>query len=348
MLKGDIMDYYKMNCPVCSKPFEQGDDVVVCPECGAPHHRECYENLGHCFHEDKHSDSFSYKGEKSTNNASSDKSICPECKKENPKGNRLCIYCGADLPSDKKQEEEPPANPFTQNTEKSNSTGPIPASPFPGFTVDPMGGIGKDTDVGEGVTAAEAAKFTKNNTPFYVRLFNQIKTFNKSRFSFVGFLFSGAWLLYRKMYKLGGIITAIFAAMIFAETFIYYTYHNTLYAVTEEFYSTVQSQGYFLSSAFFSNLGEFFSSLNGEKLAIFITYYSLGIAQIVIQFVCGLCANRWYYKHSIKKINKIKATCQTRDKINAELETKGGVELPLAISIAVSYLLLTNLPQFLI
>ena len=54
------MDYIGYKCPVCDKYFHVGDDVVVCPECGTPHHRECYKNLGHCVNEDKHSQGFDY------------------------------------------------------------------------------------------------------------------------------------------------------------------------------------------------------------------------------------------------------------------------------------------------
>ena len=49
-----MSNYTGYHCPVCGKAFVQGDDVVVCPDCGAPHHRECYRRLGHCALEDKH------------------------------------------------------------------------------------------------------------------------------------------------------------------------------------------------------------------------------------------------------------------------------------------------------
>lgn len=48
-------------CPVCHKELSNTDDVVViCPQCGTPHHKECYNSLGHCFNEDKHKDGFEY------------------------------------------------------------------------------------------------------------------------------------------------------------------------------------------------------------------------------------------------------------------------------------------------
>lgn len=41
-------------CVYCHQPFKEGDDVVVCPTCGAPHHRECYSKEHKCALESKH------------------------------------------------------------------------------------------------------------------------------------------------------------------------------------------------------------------------------------------------------------------------------------------------------
>lgn len=29
------MNYKGVSCPVCGQEFKEGDDIVVCPECGA-------------------------------------------------------------------------------------------------------------------------------------------------------------------------------------------------------------------------------------------------------------------------------------------------------------------------
>ena len=47
------MKYTGIPCAACNKPFEDGDDIVVCPECGTPYHRACYKELGHCIHEQR-------------------------------------------------------------------------------------------------------------------------------------------------------------------------------------------------------------------------------------------------------------------------------------------------------
>lgn len=48
------MDYKKYICPVCKAPFTEDDDVVVCPECGTPHHRSCWLENGRCANEGLH------------------------------------------------------------------------------------------------------------------------------------------------------------------------------------------------------------------------------------------------------------------------------------------------------
>ena len=70
------MDFYKYKCPVCNKQFKEGDDIVVCPECGTPHHRECYEQEEHCFYQDKHSQNFSFENDQpdSSDNFEADRS----------------------------------------------------------------------------------------------------------------------------------------------------------------------------------------------------------------------------------------------------------------------------------
>ena len=40
------MDWKGHKCVSCHKLFKEGDDIVVCPECGAPYHRACYAAEG--------------------------------------------------------------------------------------------------------------------------------------------------------------------------------------------------------------------------------------------------------------------------------------------------------------
>lgn len=48
------MDYTSEKCAGCGVKFSEGDDVVVCPECGSPHHRSCFMSAGECAHAAQH------------------------------------------------------------------------------------------------------------------------------------------------------------------------------------------------------------------------------------------------------------------------------------------------------
>ena len=52
--------YENNSCPVCGKQFQPGDDIVTCPECGTPHHRACYRELGHCAHQALHGNGYAF------------------------------------------------------------------------------------------------------------------------------------------------------------------------------------------------------------------------------------------------------------------------------------------------
>ena len=47
-----------IKCPVCNNEFNDSDDVVYCPDCGTPHHRECYKLAGHCVNAGLHQTGF--------------------------------------------------------------------------------------------------------------------------------------------------------------------------------------------------------------------------------------------------------------------------------------------------
>jgi hypothetical protein len=53
--------FYGQECLVCTEKFIDGDDIVVCPDCGTPHHRLCYKENGDCINAVSHGRKFAWK-----------------------------------------------------------------------------------------------------------------------------------------------------------------------------------------------------------------------------------------------------------------------------------------------
>ena len=56
-------EFKNEKCAACGMKFFDDADIVVCPECGTPYHRECWERIGACVHSAEHG-SYEWKGEK--------------------------------------------------------------------------------------------------------------------------------------------------------------------------------------------------------------------------------------------------------------------------------------------
>lgn len=333
------MDFYKYKCPVCEKQFTKNDDIVVCPECGAPHHRECYEKEEHCFFEDKHLEGFvfeqNFNNEGSESSESSDGTvICKNCNTENPKETFYCYKCGAPL-----NEQDMKAENRGQNQQNGIPFGmPFGQAPFGQAQMvnpfDPMAGLDKDEAIAENVTAGEMAKFVGKSTPYFLRIFNNIKKFGSSRFNFSAFVFSGMYFLYRKMIALGCIFSFILIGVTVAEAYI-----QMLPAYQDAYLAVMNAL----------NSGQYVSLMNIPGVSQQETFFALlpGILEFIklaMMIVCGAIANRRYYKHCTKKINSIKQNAD--DNVSKILESQGGVNLPLAVCIGIAYIIVTYIPTF--
>lgn len=56
-----IWELRDVKCGLCDKVFQEQDDIVYCPDCGAPAHRECWQREGECIYTDRHGDGFRWR-----------------------------------------------------------------------------------------------------------------------------------------------------------------------------------------------------------------------------------------------------------------------------------------------
>lgn len=328
------MDYIGNKCPVCDKYFHIGDDIVVCPECGTPHHRECYNENGKCANENKHKDGYDYQQNiKGTEEVDDDGIICKKCGAKNSKDAFFCSKCSNALQENVEHNHQ---NIYGNYHNTQNSSAPFPNNPNV-IMFDPLAGVSPSADIGDGVTVGECAKFVKQNTPYFITIFNQIQKFTKSRFNFCAMFFGGGYLLFRKMYKVGSIITAIQGAMLIL--YYYLNYYISQSNVYDKFLESLYSYDTNATMVYMAELST-------TQFAIILMYFAIAVMLFLMGIVIGACANRLYYNHCKKQICKIKNQTENGTERDNMIEKKGGVNTPLAFSLWITYFILSYLPMF--
>ena len=120
------MDFITNKCPVCHKPFAKSDDIVVCPECGAPHHRECYEQENACAFQDRHAAGFDYAESAESKDKVKPPVICPFCSRTLSPDSIYCKYCGHQLNTQSREPHPGSVNPpKAEQTDKSSANTPF-------------------------------------------------------------------------------------------------------------------------------------------------------------------------------------------------------------------------------
>ena len=306
-----MADYTGCKCPVCQQPFSDGDDVVVCPECGAPYHRACYQKNAGCLFADRHAPGFEWKpapGEmpnRETASASQDEIACPACGAMNPAGGLFCESCGAPLRA---------GGPRYAPGSGPAASGPAsygPAAGPQGYSYTDAqqaapGMLHPDEDLG-GVKARDWAAFLGPNAGYYLMNFKRMAvTGQKLAISFSAFFFGPFYFFYRKMW----LPAAIFLTL---DVFGAYIPQLLQFLVLAE-----------------SPL------VAGLNLDVFSTVLNvLRVVNLAVQFTEGLFAVYWYRRIGEKRIARVLQSCSPAE-APAALAKEGGVSLAaLIVSLSV-------------
>ena len=333
------MDFLGKTCPVCSQNFHEGDDVVVCPKCGAPYHRDCYKQNGKCIFPELHKDGKKWK-DVYDDDPTENKDVirCISCGTENDKNAIVCKKCGAFISRNisfninENAENEKNGKPGEENFE--NYIPGMSGNPFTIF-IDPMGGVSKDEDF-DGVSGAELSKYVGVNTQYYLPVFAKIKSVGKSKFNMSAFLFSGAWFLFRKRYLIGIIISVLFFITEIISVFLVSAYSTPIYREAQNAFKEVNIQypmiGNYISFAYehYSAAGVFWTVLP----------YILIAVKLSIAVFSGFLGNKIYYKASVKNIKMIKSKNHDGDTMKAVAEA-GGTNTAAALVFVICYAILS-------
>ncbi len=219
-------------CQSCKQVFTPQDDIVICPHCGAPYHRACYQKEGQCVYHDKHTQGFEYTppqaaapngppspppggqtaggpaaawqapppagGAGFAQKTAGGGTVCPNCRTINEQSHIFCESCGYPL-------HNPQGAP--SGNWQQGAGGWQPPPPPPGGMPPPFMAGGFAPPVydmqGEfdGIPKNEWASFIGPSVQdYFLRMGQQDRRKSKFSFTLSAFFFSHLYFAYRKMW----------------------------------------------------------------------------------------------------------------------------------------------------
>ncbi len=291
-------------CVVCKAYLFEDDDIVYCPTCGAPHHRDCYNSVGHCALEKFHNTENEYKKPEPEREENQEQ----QTYNNETTFKTTCRMCGEEFPS------EMPACPKCGTPDMSKMGGNFVSFDF-------LGGIPGETVLGDGVTANEAKMFVNSNTHRYIPKFAGFKYGKKTSWNWLAFLAPSGWLVSRKMHLLGAIIGAIQVALTLLG--IPFMLKISEYDVSGSYIE--------FSNAVIENLPQI------GKVATIAAFVGAAL-ELVLRIVMGIYGDLIYRKRVIGKVAEIK---QSGEDTMVAYRKYGGVSLILGI---LTFYLVRELP----
>jgi len=203
--------YTGVRCPVCSKKFASADDVVVCPVCGAPHHRNCYMEKGECVFQGEHITGKEWEAPRETPTEGEEPARpatkrCPGCGSHNPADSIYCQTCGNRLAAAHGTGEGQRAGQVFQSWVFPNYDGQ--------FDADTMvyGGL-KPEDTIDGQRVGDVAVYVGSSTSYFLPRFKMFSDgAHAVSANFGALIFSYFYFFYRKMYLVGALLLALSVA----------------------------------------------------------------------------------------------------------------------------------------
>ena len=296
------MNYKNYKCPICNTQFTEEDDVVVCPECGTPHHRDCYIKNGKCFNFDKHG-----------------------------------TYEPLELEFIEAEEEEN-SDTVTEEIEKNDENIRQAAQEI----IEEMKGAKGDYMLnGKHISFYEAA-VGKNQKYYIPHFLMMDKTKKAVSWNIGGFFVPLAWSLYRKMYKLSLIILALYILLFGSISYLFCSNEEIMNSFTEcvqedpYFYEDILLYKTSKSDVSLTEKQVNFNKLLEEfKIPVPLQIFTY-IVIYGVRIIMGIYATNLYYKKLTKSIEKVDKLDLSPDMKRSVLFRKCGT-LPIIIAVIVAF-----------
>ena len=297
------MKYTNYKCPVCHNQFTEDDDVVVCPECGTPHHRECYIQNGNCANADKH---------------------------------------GTNEPIEVEFVDVEENNDASLQTETAEKETENPQQIVQEVIEEMKGGNGDYMLNGKHVSFYEAA-IGKNQKYYIPHFMIMDKTKKSVSWNIAGFFVPLAWCLYRKMYKFAAIILALYVLMIGTIGFTIMSNEEFINSINEcaqedpNFYENILLYNTKNSNVSLTEKQMKLNKLTNEYKPPVPVQIMTYLITYGIRIIMGIYATNLYYKKLTKSIEKVDKLDLSPDMKRSVLFRKCGT-LPFIIVAIIGFL----------
>lgn len=335
------MRFNGVECVNCKNTFTENDDVVVCPQCGSPHHRNCWLEKGECANAHLHEEGFSWVfpeelKPKEAKKVSEQKEatatdyrfkngenavICPHCKTLNYGNDALCMKCRKPLSGEKRNtgtDERPERYLDEENMYEY---------------YERFGGLRPDIMI-EGIPVLEYADYIgEKKSGRYIRKFANMERFGrKFSVSICALLFGPIWYLYRKMFKEGLIYILVLLILSGVQAWCSVTESvKDFYNEAGALYSGVLN-GEISPEEFDTLLGELTEkaeniSNKGNDNVKYVIGEIASAVSLLLTLAMSFAADFLYKRKIQADIMKIRAECSDMQTYRMTLHNRGGVSI---------------------
>lgn len=269
-------------CPVCKNKFCSGDDIVVCPECGTPHHRDCYNLAGKCVNTGLHKAGYDYRREQ--------------------KENENMLHGIPTAQNNNSAEQNDIVLPIigeTENDKGTDSNQKQPVHPVDIFKITETDSVyEKDKQTIDGESVADFASAIKINIPRFVNKFKEMEIRNKKAgWNWCALLFGSIYLFARKMYKQGTAFLCLTLSILFTGSALTYKFAPNYSQAVQNLVQSAEKTKQLTPQDILS-----LNSIGDAKNAVIISYVCLGVF-IFLRIIQAVYAD-YFYKKTISSVIK--------------------------------------------
>lgn len=364
------MKYTGIICDGCGREFTENDDVVVCPVCGTPQHRECWNRENNCVNASRHAEDFSWtvpawkkkeeENEKAEQKKEEEKSRgaglpgdipdsirfrngegavrCPECGAINFENDKVCARCGKFL-----KPEQPAGDPAFDGPEMQ----------YNGFDVIRLfGGLDANAMIDD-IPVNEISSYIGGKRPGkFIRRFAMMDRSGKNiSFNPAVILFGPLWYFYRKMPKIGVLFLAVVALISVVGTVATTDEPTKKYYAAQGEIVTEFATGKITREQMNEQISEIYNAYSETDTDTWrkVVSYVCDGANIALYLFMVMKADAFYRKKIKRDVETIRARNNNMTSYRIDLAQTGGPSAVLAVAgvfVAFLTMLIGELPAY--